>query len=104
LVIHVEGVGLLLLWKTCRLCLWCDTLIVQKSEVEDLPATVVNVSKPDDLVLGTVNRQAYRRSLAGAVSLAEVRAHASDVKSYWSMETRPGGWYRRTEAGSGRAG
>jgi len=44
-------------------------------ELDKLLSTVVNMSKPDYFVLGTVNRQTYRRGLAGAASLDDVKAH-----------------------------
>ena len=47
LVIHVEGFGLVLLGKTCRLCLRCDTLVAHKAELDSLLKTVVNAPKPE---------------------------------------------------------
>jgi hypothetical protein len=104
LVIHVEGFGLVLVGKTCRLCLRCETLIAHKAELDTLLSTVVNVSRPEYVVLGTVARRTYRRGLAGAASLDDVKAHTSDFKSYWKVEITPGGWYPKNESGNGRAG
>ena len=69
LVIHVNGFGLVLLGKTCRLCLRCDTLVAHKAELDDLLRTVVNVPEPDYVVLGTIDRHVYRRGLSGDASL-----------------------------------
>ena len=55
LVIHVNGFGLVLLGKTCRLCLRCETLIADKAELDKLLSTVVTVSKPEYFVLGTAD-------------------------------------------------
>jgi hypothetical protein len=100
LVIHVEGFGLVLLGKTCRLCVRCETLIAHKAELDKLLRTVVNVSKPDYVVLGTVDRRTYRRGLAGAASLDDVRDHTSDFKSYWNVDVTPAGWYPKNETGN----
>ena len=59
-------------------------------ELDKLLSTVVNMSKPDYFVLGTVNRQTYRRGLAGAASLDDVKAHTSDFKSYWKLKSYQG--------------
>ncbi len=100
LVIHVDGFGLVLLGKTCRLCLKCETLIAHKAELDKLLSTVVAVSTPDYIVLGTADRRTYRQGLAGAASLEDVKAHTSDFKSYWSVTITPAGWSPR---GTGRA-
>src|SRR5881227_3871784 len=77
LVVHVEGFGLVILRKTCRLCLRCETLIADKAELDTLLSTVVTGSKPEYFVLGTADRQTYRLGLAGAGSLDDVKAHTS---------------------------
>ena len=104
LVIHVDGFGLIILGKTCRLCLRCDTLIVHKGELDKLLGTVVTVSKPEYVVLGTADRPTYRRGLAGGASLDDVMTHMSDFKSYWNVEITPAGWYPKDDRGTGSAG
>jgi hypothetical protein len=104
LVIHVEGFGLLILGKTCRLCLRCETVIAHKQELDKLLSTVVTVPALEYLVLGTLDRRTYRKGLAGAATLDDVKAHMSDFKSYWNVEITPAGWYPKTEPGNGRAG
>jgi hypothetical protein len=93
LVIHVEGFGLVLLGKTCRLCLRCDTLVVHKAELDDLLRTVVDVQDPEYVVLGTIDRPVYRRGLLGGASLDDVKEHMADFKSYWKVDVTPAGWY-----------
>jgi len=39
--IHVDGVGLVVLRKTCRLCVKCELLIVHQAEIEPLIAASV---------------------------------------------------------------
>ena len=95
---------MVLLGKTCRLCLKCETLIAHKAGLDQLLSTVVTVSKPDYFVLGTAARRTYRRGLAGAASLDDVKAHTSDFKSYWNVEVTPAGWYPKNGTGNGHAG
>lgn len=92
-MIHVEGFGLVLLNKTCRLCLRCDTLVAHKVELDKLLRAVVSVPDPEYVVLGTANSQMYRRGLAGRASLDDVKDHMADFKSYWKVDVTPAGWY-----------
>ena len=65
LVIHVEGVGLLILRKTCRLCLHCETVVAHQAEIESAiqaSAEQAAAATPDYLVLGTVGQRAWRLS------------------------------------------
>jgi hypothetical protein len=96
LVVHVEGFGLVLLGKTCRLCLRCETLIAHKAELDQLLRTVVKVPESTYVVLGTANRHVYRLGLAGDASLENVREHTADFKSYWKVDVMPAGWYPKT--------
>ena len=97
LVIHVERFGVVLLGKTCRLCLGCDTLVAHKAELDKLLRTVVNAPDPEYVVLGTINRQVYRRGLSGRASLDDVKAHMADFKWYWKVDVTPAGWYPRNQ-------
>jgi hypothetical protein len=100
LVIHVEGFGLVLLGKTCRLCLRCETLVAHKAELDKLLPAVVNVPEPKYVVLGTIDRQVYRRGLSGRASLNDLKNHMSDFKSYWRVDVTAAGWSPK----NGRAG
>jgi hypothetical protein len=93
----VERFGLVLLNKTCRLCLRCDTLVAHKAELDKLLRAVVGAPDPEYVVLGTANRQVYRRGLASGASLDDVKDHMADFKSYWKVDVRPGGWYPRSQ-------
>jgi hypothetical protein len=73
LVIQVEGFGLVLLGKTCRLCLRCDTLVAHKAELDKLVQAVVNAVEPEYIVLGTLDRHVYRRGLSERASINEVK-------------------------------
>lgn len=104
LVIHIEGFGLVLLGKTCRLCLRCETLIAHKAELDTMLSSVVGASKPEYMVLGTLDRQTYRQGLANRATLDDVKAHTSDIKSYWNIEITPAGWYPKDESKNRRTG
>jgi hypothetical protein len=104
LVIHLEGFGLVLLGKTCRLCLKCDTLIAHKAELDQLLGAVGNSAEPDYVVLGTLSRRTYRKGLTGAPSIADVKHEMSDFKSYWKVDFTPGGWYPKDGSERGNAG
>ena len=96
-MIHVEGFGLVLLNKTCRLCLRCDTLVAHKAELDKLLRAVIGGPDPEYVVLGTANRQVYRRGLASRASLDDVKDHMADFKSYWKVDATPGGWYSKNQ-------
>ncbi len=92
-MIHVKSLGLVLLGKTCRLCLRCDTLVAHKAELDKLLRAAVNVPEPEYVVLGTIDRHVHRRGLSGRISLDEVKDHMADFKSYWKVDVTPAGWY-----------
>ena len=92
----MEGFGLVLLGKTCRLCLRCETLIAHKAELDKLLSTVVN-AEPEYVVLGTLDRRTYRRGLTGGASLDDVKEYTSDFKSYWKVNVTPAGRYPKTD-------
>jgi hypothetical protein len=101
LVIHVEEAGLLILGKTCRLCVACEVLIAHRAEVEQLIGAslggAVAVS-PKYSVLATVDTRVWRRGLAGGVSLDDVVQHMSDFKAYLRVDSAPAGWYPKEDA------
>jgi hypothetical protein len=96
LVIHVDGFGLMLLGKTCRLCLKCDILVAHKAELDELITRSVGVALPPYVVLGTLDRRVYRRGLSGGVSIADVKEHMADFESYWKVDFTPAGWYPKS--------
>jgi hypothetical protein len=99
LVIHVEDFGLVLLGKTCRLCLGCETLIAHQADLDKLIGVAVGSSdSPKYVVLGTVERHVWRRGLEGRVSLDEVGQHMADFKGYLRVDFTPAGWYPKSES------
>jgi hypothetical protein len=100
LVVHVEHPGgprLVLLNKTCRLCLTCETLIVDRVQLESviIAADLSAAVKPlDYIVLGTIDRRTWRRGLGGAVELPDIREHMADFKQYVRVDVVPARWER----------
>jgi hypothetical protein len=95
LVVHVgerPSPRLALLNKTCRLCLLCETLIVDRAELERVLlgcgfGTVVHAQ--DYVVLGTIDRRTWRRGFAGDAQLLDIREHMADFEKYLKIEVVP---------------
>jgi len=99
LVIHVEGVGLLILRKACRFCLSCETVIAHQAEIESAlkaSAGQAAASIPDYLVLGTVGPRVWRQGLSGDMGINELVRNMADFKTYLQIDYTPGGWYPPT--------
>ncbi len=100
LVVHLEHSGgprLVLLNKTCRLCLICETLIVDRVELESviIAAGLSATVKPSDyVVLGTIDRRTWRRGLGGDAVLPDIREHMADFKKYLKVDVVPAHWER----------
>jgi len=98
LVVHVEhpdGPRLVLLNKTCRLCLICETLIVDRVELDSVIVAAglsATVKPPDYVVLGTIDRRTWRRGLGGDAELPDIREHMSDFKKYLKVDVVPAHW------------
>ena len=91
LAIHAEGLGLFILRKSCRMCVACDMLIVHQDELEPIiRARLRNAegsSRPlDNLVLGTVASQIWRRGLTGGVSFDELLRNMADFSRHMQIE------------------
>jgi hypothetical protein len=98
LVIHGEGFGLVVLRKTCRLCLDCETLVAHKDELDTLIRGVLgSAADPKYVVLGTASREAWRRGAEGSLSFDEAAQHMADFKTYLRVNFTPRGWYPKDE-------
>ena len=91
LVIHVDNPTaprLVLLNKTCRLCLICETLIVGRVDLERvIIATGLSAGRePGYVVLGTIERRTWRQGLVGDAQLADIREHMADFKRYLKVD------------------
>jgi hypothetical protein len=96
LVIHVNHSGgprLILLNKTCRLCLLCETLIVHQAELDHVVAAGLSAGR-DYVVLGTIDRRTWRRGVVGEAQFADIREHMADFKKYLKVDVIPAHWER----------
>jgi hypothetical protein len=99
LVVHVnhyDGPRLVLLNKSCRLCLLCETLIVHQAELEHVVGAAELGAGRQYVVLGTLDRRTWRRGFVGEAQLADVREHMADFKKYLKVEVTPAHWERST--------
>jgi hypothetical protein len=103
LVVHVgdpDTPRLALFNTTCRLCVLCETLIVGRGELERVimrAGVGATVHARDYVVLGTIDRRAWRQGLAGGVQLLNVREHMADFKKYQKVDVVPAHWERSHE-------
>ena len=104
LVVHVEHAGaprLVLLNKTCRLCVMCETLIVDRFELEGeiIAAGLSTTGRPPDyVVIGTIDRRTWRRGLGGA-AIPDIRDYMADFKKYVKVDVVPAHWGRASGSG-----
>jgi hypothetical protein len=98
LVIHIDSVGLVMLRKSCRLCLVCEMLIAHQAEIDRLMSDLRRGSAEKYLVLGTLGTKTWRRGLSGGVTVEELIEHMADFKQYMRIDYTPGGRYRSDEA------
>lgn len=99
LLIHVDPLHLIVLNYTCRYCQHCDLLVAHKHEIERLLYSLFSQRDPqvignDYLIMGTVEKDAWREGLRQPKGVPEMRSYAHDFKSYYQelRMTRPG-WY-----------
>ena len=97
---HLDGPRLALLNKTCRLCLLCETLIVDRAALESVIVAAgfsAAVEAQDYVVLGTIDRRIWRRGLAGDAPPADIREHIADFKKYLKIDVIPAHWERSNQ-------
>ena len=100
LLIYVEPVQFIALNYTCRYCKDCDLLIAHKYEVEHLLAALFAQFNPaaignDYLVLGTMEKKAWREGLTQPKPVEGLRAHIHDFKTYYrELRITQPGWYK----------
>ena len=101
LVIHVEDFGVVVLGKTCRLCPACEVLIAHQAEIEQLLSALLGraVDAQTFVVLGTVERPVWRRSLTHPAAVDAVKKHMADFKTYLRVDFTPAGCYPKENAG-----
>lgn len=94
LVIHVDSFGLLLLRKTCRLCVACEMLIAHEAEVNRV---IDGLAAPSDarttyLVLGTLGSGTWREGMHRGVTIDDVKHDMADFKAFMRVEISPRHW------------
>ncbi|MBM3131133.1 MAG: hypothetical protein FJ009_21225 [Chloroflexi bacterium] len=100
LLIHIDPLHLIALNYTCRYCKDCDLLIAHKHEIEHLLTDLFrqhdpNVIGNDYLIVGTLEKQAWREGLAQPKAIDETFPHASDFATYYQeLRVTRAGWYK----------
>lgn len=118
LVIHIEPRGLLSLNKTCRYCPHCDLLIAHQNDVEQILTDVFSVpgstveqiltdafdthqskkiGRNDYLIVGTLEKAAWRRGMQQLLTLQETLDALHDFKAVVTFKVT-GGWMPRHPA------
>jgi hypothetical protein len=102
LFIHVDPFNPVVLGYTCRYCPACDLLIAHQDRIEALLANLFAEHAPsvignDYLVLGTVERTAWREGMKQPKGIGDMLEHLHDFKEVRTVECRPAGWYPADE-------
>jgi len=98
LFIHVDPMNPVVLNYTCRYCPDCDLLIAHQDQIEELLAGIFAELDPsaignDYLVMGTVERQAWREGVKQPKGIPEMLEHLHVFKEVRTVRVQPGGWY-----------
>jgi hypothetical protein len=104
LFIHIDGVGPLALGKTCRYCSPCELIMAHKVELDAeiehaLAGRAPEAVGNEYMVLGTLDRKLWQRSLEGGQPLAEALKHIAEFKKHLTLHIEPGGWVPASGAG-----
>jgi hypothetical protein len=102
LFIHVDPFHPMVLGYTCRYCPDCDLLIAHQDQIEALLANRFAEHAPevignDYLVIGTVERKAWREGMKQPKDTDDMLAHLHDFKEVLTVEYQPAGWYPADE-------
>jgi hypothetical protein len=98
LFIHVDPLNPVALNYTCRYCSRCDLLIAHQHEIEKYLTDLFTQLDPsvignDYLILGTMERKAWRENMKHPKPAAEMRANIHDFKSRQTIQSSMGGWF-----------
>jgi len=103
LLVHVDPHHLVALNYTCRFCRNCDLLIAHKLEVEGYLRDIFTHREPaaignEYLVIGTVEKHAWRESLTHQKTPAETFPFVHDFKRHCGeLRMTQGGWRPRDQ-------
>jgi len=98
LLIHVDPMHLIALNYTCHYCPDCDLLIAHQDQIEELLAALFAEHAPsvignDYLIIGTVERRAWRENMKQPKPFAEMIAQTHDFKSHSTIQMTMAGWF-----------
>lgn len=99
LVIHIDPRQLISLNYTCRYCKVCDLLIGHKDQIEHLLTEQMRVMAPemignDYLILGTMERKAWKANLENPKPPHEMLAHIAGFETmYEELRVTQVGWF-----------
>jgi hypothetical protein len=94
LVIHVDKAASISLNKTCKLCPGCDLLIAHQDEIEGFLAAYFGQDAPDVvgndyLVMGTQDRDAWKRGMHTPLTPDEMLESLHDFRDYVKFTPPP---------------
>jgi hypothetical protein len=97
--IHVDPKVPVILNKTHRYCPDCDLIIMHRDELEAVllgmfPDRDPAAFREQYLVMGTVERRAYRAGLKTPLAIAELLEALHDFREVRSVRPSHPGWYR----------
>ncbi len=100
LLIHIMPGHLISLNYTCRYCRHCDMLIGHKHEIEDYLTQTFMTHDPevignDYLIIGTVEKSAWKKGLDGTQLPKDIIPHTHDFKAYEELSLTRGGWFHK---------
>jgi hypothetical protein len=99
LVIHIDPRILLGLNMHGRFCPTCELLIIHQDQLEAQLAISMTKLDPsvignDYLVIGTLEREAWREGMQNPKPVAQMLEYAADFREVVTFEVKPAGWYR----------
>ncbi|MEW6493871.1 MAG: hypothetical protein AB1589_15380 [Cyanobacteriota bacterium] len=99
LFIHVNPLQPIVLNKTCRYCPYCDLIIAHQDEIEQQLAYLFMQQQPemignDYLVIGTLDKADWRRSMKKPLTFEEMRDCLYDFKKVMSFEPARYTWVK----------
>jgi hypothetical protein len=102
LFIHIDNVGPVVLGKTCRYCSKCELIMAHKDELDAEIRHLLTGRAPEAvdneyMVLGTMDRKVWQRSLSGGAPLDESLKHVAEFKKHLTLHVE-GGWVPAKEA------
>lgn len=97
--IHMDPQQPVILNMSHRYCPACDLIILHRDRLEALLLSRFPDRDPDAfheqyLVMGTVERAAFRASLKAPLSIAEALENLHDFAEYLTVQYQPAGWYK----------